>query len=191
MKQKPNTWRLAAFLLLVAAFCATLVSWAHGLTQPVIAEMEKAALKNSYAEIYPDLDTVKDTHIDPDGYIQDVLLAEKSGQPEGVIYRVASKGYGGDIDILLAFDIKSQKLTGVKILKQSETPGLGANAEKAAFTAQFAQKDAGEDLKVVKKQPQKASEVEAVTAATITSQAVVRGVNAARQHFEAHYAKGV
>lgn len=191
MKKSSNVFNLAFFLFFISALCASLVSGVHGMTAPIIAKMEAETLKASYAEVYPGFDSFKQVENQQTvESIKDILIVEKKGQPVGVIYKVVSQGYSGSIDILLAFDIASQKLTGVKILKQTETPGLGANAEKPKFTEQFIQKNAKEELTVVKEKAKGASEIEAITASTITSKAVVLGINTAREHFVANYMKG-
>lgn len=190
MKKSSSSLNLALFLLIISALCATLVSGVYGMTAPIISKMEEDSLKASYAEVYPDFDSVKEVaEKAQNGNVKEILIAEKNGTPSGVIYNVVSQGYAGPIDILLAFDIQSKKLTGVKILKQTETPGLGANAGKTKFTGQFVQKDAKEALTVVKSSAKAAYEIEAITASTITSRAVVEGVNMAREHFTANYMK--
>ena len=183
---------LTLFLLLLSAFCATLVSGVHSMTAPIIAEMEKNALEASYAEIYPAFDKIEQVQeFKKENGINGILIAEKNGHPSGIIYNVTTNGYAGQIDLLLAFDIEKSKLTGAKILKQAETPGLGANAAKPTFMDQFKQKDASKTLKIVKATISADNEVQAVTAATITSRAVVESINNARTHFIANYQQGV
>ena len=67
----------------------------------------------------------------------------------------------------------SGTVTGVSITKHSETSGLGANATKEAWRAQFIGKSG--TLAVTKD----GGEIEALTGATITSRAVTSGVNSA------------
>lgn len=189
--KKSNIANLTLFLLLISALCATLVSGVHSMTSPIVAKMQEDALQASYGEVYPDFDKVEqDKESRTQNGINAILLAEKAGQPAGVIYNVTTNGYAGPIDLLLAFDMQKAEITGVKILKQAETPGLGANAAKPEFTGQFAQKKAGKELLVVKAAPASDHEIQAVTASTITSKAVVNGINKAREHFITNYYKG-
>ena len=75
----------------------------------------------------------------------------------------------------------SGKVTAVEITDVSnETPGLGQNADKADFTNRF--KDKSSELSVVKSDPNE-NEVQAVTGATITSNAVTKSVNLAFELF--------
>ena len=190
--KKNDIANLTLFLLLLSALCATMVSGVHSMTAPIIAKMEKHALEASYAEIYPGFDKIEQVQeLKKENGINSILIVEKLGQPIGIIYNVIANGYTGQIDILLAFDIEKARLTGIKILKQSETPGLGANAAKPPFTNQFKQKDIISPLRVVKTTTSSDNEVQAITSATITSKAVVAGINNARTHFIANYRQGV
>jgi electron transport complex protein RnfG len=80
-----------------------------------------------------------------------------------------------------------RKTTGIKILSQAETPGLGANAEDSFFTDRFKGKSIEEPLEVVKQEPAGDNQILAITSATITSKAVANGVNIARAHFTENF----
>ncbi len=69
------------------------------------------------------------------------------------------------------------KVTGIKILSHTETPGLGANAPLPKFSDQYKNKPIKEKLEVVKVAPSKDNQIQAITGATITSKAVTLGVN--------------
>ncbi len=99
----------------------------------------------------------------------------------GYILRVAPRGYGGAIPMLVALDVEG-RVVGVKILDIStETPGLGANAVNAFFLDQY--KGKASTLSVTKtKSPET---IEALTSATITSRGVTEGVNRAIEYFQA------
>lgn len=81
----------------------------------------------------------------------------------GWLQRSATPGYAGDIHLLAAFD-KDGRLLGVRVVGHRETPGLGdfIDLDKSPWMLRFAES------------PPLA--VDAVTGATITSDAVKRGV---------------
>jgi electron transport complex protein RnfG len=79
-----------------------------------------------------------------------------------------NKGYGGNIQILMGIDDKC-KITGFQIIQHAETPGLGDQAGKPFFKAQFEAKGLDNFKFMVK---QDGGDVDAITAATITSRAV-------------------
>jgi electron transport complex protein RnfG len=184
--------KLGLFLLIVSGIAGLGISYVNGITSPIIEEQILENKLNSFKEVYPDSDEVKDesgkyldTETNP--IITEVNVAYKGGTPVGVIYSVAPTGYGGKIQILAGFDIANKKVTAIKILSQSETPGLGAKAPESFFTDRFRDKDTANPLVVVKQEPADGNKILTITAATITSKAVTDGVNAARDHFIANF----
>ena len=96
------------------------------------------------------------------------------GEIIGYINTVTVTGFAGPVEITVASDAEA-KLFGINVGGASfeETPGLGAKAKEPAFMDQFAGKQLPVDL------TKNEGEIDAITAATITSSAVVRGVNQA------------
>ncbi len=73
------------------------------------------------------------------------------------------------------------KITGIKILNHGETPGLGANATKSYFTESFRDRSVDGEI-TASKSPSGESEVQALTSATRTTDAILDGgVNTARK----------
>ncbi|MDR3090963.1 MAG: FMN-binding protein [Clostridiales bacterium] len=121
---------------------------------------------------------VKDLVSQGDGvaYVTDALAAVKNGETIGFI--ASSEGYGGysgAVGVMTALDPEGT-ITGVKVVSQRETPGLGANAEKPAFSGQYKGKSGR--LSVTKTAPSE-NEIVAITSATLTTRAVTNAVNAA------------
>ncbi|MEL7622906.1 MAG: FMN-binding protein [Clostridiales bacterium] len=180
--------KLTVFLLVVTGVAGLAIGYVNGITAPVIAIQEEERLRQGYGEIYPGADEYEALSDQSDSEtIESVILAKKGQDTAGVLYIVTPKGYGGAMKILVGFDIAGQKITGIKILNQAETPGLGANCVQSWFTERFQDKTAASDLKVVKVETEAADEIQAITAATITTKAVADGVNAARADFTAIY----
>ena len=90
----------------------------------------------------------------------------------GYVVEVTPSGFGGNLDVMVGVD-NDGVCTGVSIVSHAETSGLGANATKEAWRAQFIGKSG--TLAVTKD----GGEIEALTGATITSRAVTSGVNSA------------
>ena len=184
MNLKENKLYPIFLLTIVTSVCGLLLSWVHDTTLDKIKNMEQKNLLAGYSEVYPQFDEIKtidDKHNNPS--IKKIVSAIKNGQQTGIIYNIVSNGYEGEIDMLVGFDIKTKTLTGIKILKQSETPGLGANCTSPKFTDPFAGKNSLKNIVVVKSLSGNKNEINAITAATITSRAIVSGTNKARQHF--------
>lgn len=183
---------IGLLLALFTGLAGFAVAMTNNVTAGVIAEQlrnEKLAGLNA---VYPQAGEIKD---ETEKYLTENTAAEllevnisyQGETAQGVIYTVETVGFNGPIQALVAFDIASQTVTGVKVIKQSETPGLGDNSKHDWFSQRFSEKAAAEDLQVTKLEPVKDNEVQAITAATITTTAVVDGVNIARQHFRANF----
>lgn len=185
--------KLAIFLLAVAGVAGAGVSYVNSVTGPLIEKQILQSKLDSFKEVYPQSDKVVDETAsylkqDHDPVVKEVNIAYRNGAAAGVIYTVETKGYSGAISMLSAFDIAAGRITGVKVLNQTETPGLGAKAKDKFFQDRYKDKAATAPLEVTKTAPVKDNQVQAITASTITSKAVTLGVNAARQHFAANFA---
>ena len=107
--------------------------------------------------------------------IKEVFIAKRQGEFAGYVVSVISKGYGGDMEIIVGMGA-DKYITGMIIGSHTETAGLGANATKPAFTDQFR----GKLLPVLSKdEPNSDQAIDALTGATITSRTVTEGVEAA------------
>ena len=182
-----KTIKLGLFLMLVAALAALALASINGLTAPIIAANEKAAMDAAMSEVYPDGSSFEDAYAeygaDASENIRGMAMASIDGTPSGMIYIVDIGGYGGTLRIMVAFDIDDKVITGLRVLTHNETPGLGANATLAWFNDRYVDVDASNELRVVKTEPASPDEIQAITAATITSKAVTDAVNIARSHF--------
>lgn len=187
-----NSIKLGVFLLIVAGLAGFALAYINGITHPIIEQQMLEEKINSYKEVYSQAEEIKNEsakYLDgsENPLITEVNVAYKNNNPVGVIYGVEPSGYSGKIQILAGFDIADKKITAIKVLSQSETPGLGAKSSEKFFWDRYKDKDANNPLEVVKKEPVQDNQVLAITAATITSKAVTEGVNAAREHFIANF----
>jgi H+/Na+-translocating ferredoxin:NAD+ oxidoreductase subunit G len=95
----------------------------------------------------------------------DMFVAKVDGK-EMVAFETFGKGYGGDIGLVVAFDVADDKIYGVGVTTLSETAGLGSKAkEDPKFAAQFSGVNAQGPIEV-------GNPINALSGATITSRAV-------------------
>lgn len=184
--------KLAVFLLVTSGVAGLGVGYVNSLTGPLIEQQILKAKTDSFKEVFPQSDEVKDEtakFLKPDkkSMLKELNMAYLKGAPAGVIYTVETKGYSGIITLLAGFDLASGRLTAIKVLSQSETPGLGAKSKEKFFQDRFKGKGAATQLEVSKQAPVKENQIQAITASTITSKAVTKGVNAARENFIANF----
>ncbi len=104
------------------------------------------------------------------------FVGKFDGKPSTVAFESFAKGFGGDIGVMVAFNMETEKLKGAAVTIHSETPGLGANAkEKPDLVAQFSGLPVSEGVKVTKD----GGQINAISGATITSRAVCDAVSKA------------
>ena len=110
--------------------------------------------------------------------INEILEAvDADGSILGYVVSVTSgSGYGGDISLTVGVDLDGS-ITGVEITESSETVGLGANASEESFRSQYVGKQV-DHFVVTKNGSQNDNEIDAISGATITSNAVTDAVNA-------------
>jgi RnfABCDGE-type electron transport complex G subunit len=115
-------------------------------------------------------ETFAPVEVGADSGIDSCYEGKAGGETVGYVAQVTVKGYGGPIELMVGMDLNGV-LTGVSVggAQFSETPGLGAKAQESAFTDQFAglKTPVGEGTNTI----------DAISGATITTGAVVSGVN--------------
>ena len=102
---------------------------------------------------------------------------QEDGRLVGWVTKVSGQGYADRIELLLGLDPSIETITGLFILDQKETPGLGNKIVEEKWRNQFARKSTKTQLKVVKGGASASNEIDAVTGATISSDSVVSIIN--------------
>lgn len=179
--------RLTGVLLIICAIAAIFLGLTNEITYEKIAEqIEKAnnearQLVLPTADEFTKLDEAALTTIkaNPDySIVRDVYEAKTGGSLTGYTVMVAPKGYSGAIEMIVGVDANGT-VQGIKIGTNNETPGLGKNAEKPAFSEQYKNKTWDSLINVIKNGTPKENEIVAIAGSTITSRGVTEGVNKA------------
>ena len=121
--------------------------------------------------------------------IDEIMLAkDNSGSLAGYVITVTDhEGYGGDIQFSMGVAMDGT-LNGISLLSISETAGLGMRAEEV-LVPQFKDKQV-EKFDYTKSGAASDSEIDAISGATITTKAVVTGVNAGLIYFDTAWKGG-
>ncbi len=146
-----------------------LLALTNELTKDVIAEAQALKEEQSRMIVLPNAESFKAS--EDESY----HIAYSGEEIVGYVFLTESKGYGGTVMVMTGIDVNSQ-ITGVTLVSQNETPGLGTNATKEVYTDQYKQE--ANTLTVVKSVAGE-GEIQALTGATITSDAVTDAVNIA------------
>lgn len=182
-------WYMVIVLGVVGFVAGLALAGVKSVTDPVI---EKRTLEQ---KIKPSLDIFfEPLELDND-YIEDrvtldlgkdkagrslrltVFKGKKGGKVVSAALQTAAAGFGGDVEVLTAFDLSSIKILGVKTLNQKETKGLGARVgdDSEPFIRQFQGMVYSGGVAL----SSNGGEVDAISGATVTSTAFTAAVDKA------------
>lgn len=161
-------------LLLGTGFSVALAGAQAGFG-PRIRENERQALESAVYEVVPD--AARFEEIDVSGR-KVFKCVKESGDLCGWAVPASGFGFQDEIRLVVGLSPDGNTVTGIKVLLQKETPGLGNKIEEQEWRDQFVGLDASRPGTMLKSEPKdKAHEVQAVTGATITSVSVMSIVN--------------
>ena len=165
-------------LFVICLVSTALLALANNVTAPIIDEL---AIKNEEASrktVLSDADTFEVKSADGIDY---VVGLDKNGNEVGMVFTSTSKSYGGDMIVMTGVDTEG-KITGIELLQINDTPGLGMNAQKPEFKDKFI--GMSDEIKILKNSANAANnEIDALSGATISSNAVADAVNEALDNF--------
>lgn len=178
--------KLGFILCIITAVAGLFLGVANELTKDVIAQNAKMS-KDDVAYILPGATIVTDYEFDKEReeFVTEAYEISSDSEVIGYAIKSLAKGYSGEIDVLVGIKTDGT-LGGVKILSQTETPGLGAKIEEEKFSGQYRDMPISETIKVVKGSKSNENEVEAITGATISSNGVTKAVNEAINFYRAN-----
>ena len=191
--------RDALILFAITLLLGLVLGWVYMLTKNPIDKAAEAAKQEAYARVFADYNNITveaDDELNKlidkykkegaeikgqDGEVIDAEISEgvavkdASGTVLGFAFIAKSKGYGGDVSVSVGVT-PDGTITGIDIVSMSETAGLGANCTQDWFKNQYAGKSG--QIVVSKVGASADNEIDALSGATITSNAVTRSVNA-------------
>ena len=175
-------FKLAGILALITVIAAGALSAVNSVTKPVIEAYMKTQQVQAREQVLPEaaqgVYALRDPTSDVPCYVG--YAQPDSTQPVGYVFTAYGKGYSSTIQMVVGVDLRGT-LTGISVISQQETPGLGAKIEEvlygesdAWFQRQFKGKSA---FNIALKKY--GGEIDAVTGATISSRAATEGIKAA------------
>ena len=177
-------------LLAITLIAGLLLGLVYQVTKNPIAEQEAKAKQEACQEVFQDAASFALIGVETmtvEGYAQESIdevmeAKDASGELLGYVITVTTKeGYGGDIQFSIGVRLDGT-VNGMSILSISETAGLGMQAE-AVLKPQFAGKQV-EKFTYTKNGAAADNEIDAISGATITTNAVTNGVNAGLYYFQ-------
>ena len=197
----------ALILMAITLVAGLALGFVYDITKEPIAEQEQKAKAEAYEAVFPDaatLETIPEIEdvtadarevLDAKGLTQEdileVMLAkDDAGNTLGVVMNITThEGYGGDINLSMGIQ-KDGTVNGIQILSISETAGLGMKAAEEDFYGQYAGKKV-DSFAYTKTGASADNEINAISGATITTNAVTNGVNAGIYYYQSLMEGGI
>lgn len=185
----------SGILLAITVVAGLLLGLVYQITKDPIAAQEAKAKQEACKEVFTDAAAFEAVEVTPveeavwkdAGYAQETIdevmcAKDASGGVLGYVITVTTKeGYGGDIQFAIGVRMDGT-MNGMSILSISETAGLGMRAEDV-LKPQFADKNV-EKFEYTKNGATSENQIDAISGATITTNAVTNGVNAGLYYFQ-------
>lgn len=108
-----------------------------------------------------------------------VFQAIEEGKVSGWVIKSSGQGYADKIGLLIGLNSSLNKISGLFIIEQKETPGLGNKITDLDFRKQFISKNTSTAIIASKTGATSPNEIDAITGATISSRSVCSIVNTA------------
>ena len=139
------------------------------------AAAPKIVSQNASVDITPGTVTIKK---DAKTVYYNLFRVTREGKLAGWVIKAGGQGYADKIELIIGLDPSADTITGLFILQQKETPGLGNKITFPQWRNQFIRKKTSTPLVVVTKgKSQPLNAIDAVTGATISSRSVTGIVN--------------
>ena len=170
-KKEPGMATLVIVLFAICAVTALLLGLTNEVTKSYIAANNEKTTQEAMAAVLPadSYEKVTDQYTGGDATVEDVYSAGDAGY---VVQVSPPTSFSGNLTIMVGVDATGA-CSGVSIVKTGETSGLGSNASKEDFRAQFV--GATGEVNVTKD----GGTIDALTGATITSRGVCEAVSSA------------
>ena len=192
-KMIKNTCILTAITLIAGC----LLGLVYEVTKAPIARAKEADKQAAYQKVLPDAESFED-HADFDGeqatslvqdagYAADITEAaqalDANGNVMGYVISVTShEAYAGDLSLSVGI-LNDGTVKGVEMLSIGETAGLGMKADESEFKDQFKDKNV-EKFSYTKNGEKGDDKIDAISGATITTNAVTNAVDSALVYFQ-------
>ena len=179
-------------LTVITLISGLLLGVVNDITADPIASQQAKEKEEAYKAVFAEAasfevvtsgeDADLESYLDENGYkaqsIDEVMLAkDDAGNELGYAFTVTtSEGYGGDIQFAMGIQ-DDGTLNGISILSIGETAGLGMRANTDAFKDQFKDKNV-DKFEYTKTGATADNQIDTLSGATITTNAMTNGVNA-------------
>lgn len=187
MKKLQSTLvNMVLVLGIIAIVAATLLAWVNQLTAEPIRLAEVTKQQTAIKEVTPAFDAVGKiiSYTDETGQNINCYPVLNQNKCVGIaVESYSNAGFNGYIQVMVGFDMNGN-IVNYSVLKQAETPGLGTKMVDWFKTDKAAQSILGKNPAKGLRVSKDGGEIDAITAATISSRAFLDAVNRAYTYYQ-------
>lgn len=171
-------------LFVICVVSGGVLGLVYNATKDPIAAAEAAKKTEAIKNVLPEFNELKETMVKSameDAEIPFYLAYDADNNFIGAaVETFTNKGFSGNISLMVGI-LANGTINNISVLQHAETPGLGSKMSESSFKDQFNNKNTTSFNFNVKKD---GGDVDAITAATISSRAFCDAVNRALSTFE-------
>lgn len=157
-------------LLIICLVVSGALAFTYQLTAPQVEKINKANADAARMAVLPEADSFVAVEGDLPAGVTEYYISQNGA---GVVVTTENKSFGGVCTVMIGFNAEGA-ITGVKVTKHADTPGLGTKAHDAGYLeAQYNGKTSTDNAEGIKKD----SQIDEITGATVSSNAVYGCVN--------------
>ncbi len=172
--------KLIIVLTLITICSATGLTYLYQVTSPIIEAHNQQKKKEAILKVLPKAEKYEE--VTKDGLTLYKGL-DSAGNKVGYAVQNSGQGFQSELKIMVGLDLENKKILQMKILNQAETPGLGARITEQQFKSQFQSKSFSDSFQAKK-------DVDAISGATISSQAMSDVIEGAIKQVQEAYGGG-
>ena len=199
-----NIVKNTLILTAITVVSGLLLGVVYGITKEPIAQAQENTKQEAYRTVLSDASEFETVEFDTDaaasllsenGYTSDVITeiaegTDAGGETVGYVISVqSSEAYDGSLSLSVGI-ASDGTVKGIEMLEISETAGLGMKADEAEFKDQFKDKNV-QKFTYTKTGEDGDDKIDAISGATITTNAVTNAVDSALVYFQNELGGGV
>ena len=182
--KKDTLFNMFVALFVICVVAGGVLGVVYNATKDPIAAAETAKRTEAIKNVLPEFNELKETKVK--SAMEDIdipfYLAYNADSTfiGAAVETFTNKGFSGNVSLMIGI-LADGTINNISVLQHAETPGLGSKMTEPSFKDQFNEKNPASFNFKVKKD---GGDVDAITAATISSRAFCDAVNRALSTFE-------
>ena len=169
-------------LFIITIVAAVIMGLAYVVTEEPILRARHQSEMNAIASLLPENYSMNFIYLDDhDSNLTRLAISyNEAGERIGYVFSAAPTGYSGPVFMMIALNTNGV-ISGVRVISHTETPGLGSQITAGWFLEMF---EGRSGYLTASRNPASLQEIDLIASATISVNAVLRGINDAVSYFD-------